>query len=79
MEEKTLYTPAEAVQYLAEQRNMKVSVGALRMKRHRGQVTTARRLERISLWTKEELDAIPLPRKRGRKPRKQQTEEHVYA
>lgn len=57
-ESQRVYTPAEAVKYLEEVRGIRLSVTALRMRRFRHKATTNRVLDRISLWTQEELDAI---------------------
>jgi hypothetical protein len=63
--EKKYYTPAEAVQYLKEQRGIAISVAGLRTRRKRGQVKTGCVIGNIALWTKEELDAVePLRRQK---------------
>jgi hypothetical protein len=64
--EKQIYTPKEAVEYLAG-RGIHMSVDALRLRRKRGTAKAERVLTRITLWTKEELDAIQPPRRGRRK------------
>ncbi len=64
--ERQVYTPKEAVEYLAE-RGIHLSVDALRLRRKRGTAKAERVLDRITLWTKEELDAIQPPRRGRRK------------
>lgn len=64
--EPYVYTPSEAVKYLAEKRGIYLSVTALRVRRNRKKAQASRVLGRTSLWTKEELDAIE-PSKRGKK------------
>jgi hypothetical protein len=65
-EEKRYYTPAEAVQYLKEERGIEISVAGLRTRRKRGQVKTDFIVGNIALWTKEELDAVEPIKPRGR-------------
>ena len=71
-----LYTPAEAVEYLREQRGISVTVGGLRQWRNRGfaKIDPERTHTQITLWTKKELDSIQPPpgtnTKRGRHSRK---------
>lgn len=64
--ERMDFTPAEAVKYLREKRGIIMSVSALRQRRNRGtakaEVTEG---NRMSIWTKEELDRLPIsPRTR---------------
>lgn len=72
-----LYTPAEAVVYLREQRGLIFTVGGLRNRRKRGKAQTSRVLDRISLWTQKELDAIEPSRRTQRvEPRIQKADEN---
>ena len=64
--EKQVYTPKEAVDYLAT-RGIHLSVDALRLRRKRGTAKAERVLDRITLWTQEELDAIQPPHRGRRK------------
>jgi hypothetical protein len=68
-----LYTPAEAIQYLKDHRGMHITAAALRQRRHRGTAKALKVADRVSLWTKEELDAINPSSKPGR-PRKEKRE-----
>lgn len=68
MDEKDIYTPAEAVQYLREKRGIVFTVDGLRNRRRNKQAQAHRVLTSITLWTKEELDAIEPSRKTKRVP-----------
>jgi hypothetical protein len=76
-EDKQVFTPSEAIEYLAEKRGIHTTAHALRLRRLRGTVKAEHVTSRITLWTKEELDAIEPPR-RGRK-KKIQTEQEQAA
>jgi hypothetical protein len=67
--DQELFTPSEAVKYLAEKRGLHLTVAALRQRRRRKTAKALKVADRVSLWTKEELDAISLNTKPGR-PRK---------
>jgi len=68
-EEPKVYTPAEAVRYLAEERGIYLSVAALRMRRNRGTAKAAHVSERISIWTQDELDTLKAPPGARNKPK----------
>lgn len=62
-EDKELYLPSEAVEYLKKERGIIITVAGLRQRRQRGTASTGRVSKRTALWTREELDAIqPSPR-----------------
>jgi len=68
MDDKDIYTPAEAVKYLREERGIIFTVDSLRNRRRNKQAQANRVLTSITLWTRSELDAIQPSRKTKRVP-----------
>ncbi len=58
MEDREVYTPAEAVEYLRKKRGIIFTVDSLRNRRRYKQAQAYRVLPRTTLWTRKELDAI---------------------
>ncbi len=74
--EINVYTPAEAVKYLAEERGIHLSVTALRMRRNRNKAHAAHVASRISIWTQDELNTLEVPKGARNKPKEKRKEPH---